>query len=95
MSVETPATDQAPQVPTALTPLEGQSAAPTVLHRALPQVGWIGTGIMGQSMAGHLLKAGYPLHVYNRSKQKAQALIEAGAQWHDDPISLEIGRAHV
>ncbi|MBU3746178.1 MAG: NAD(P)-dependent oxidoreductase [Burkholderiales bacterium] len=88
MSVETPATDQSPQTPTASRPLEGQSGASKVLHRELPRVGWIGTGIMGQSMAGHLLKAGYPLHVHNRSKQKAQALIEAGAQWHDDPISL-------
>jgi len=79
MSVETPATDQSPQTPTASRPLEGQSGASKVLHRELPRVGWIGTGIMGQSMAGHLLKAGYPLHVHNRSKQKAQALIEAVA----------------
>lgn len=57
-------------------------------HQALPRVGWIGTGIMGQSMAGHLLKAGYPLRVYNRSKAKAQTLIDTGAIWHDDLASL-------
>jgi 3-hydroxyisobutyrate dehydrogenase len=38
---------------------------------------------MGASMAGHLQKAGHQLHVYNRTKQKAEALVEAGAKWHD------------
>ena len=38
---------------------------------------------MGRSMAGHLLKAGHPLHVHNRTKEKAASLIEAGATWHD------------
>lgn len=38
---------------------------------------------MGRSMAGHLQKAGHKLHVFNRTKEKAQALVEAGAQWHD------------
>lgn len=46
-------------------------------------IGFIGLGVMGQSMAGHLLKAGYSLVVYNRTKEKANALIEAGAQWSD------------
>ncbi|HEY1110420.1 MAG TPA: NAD(P)-dependent oxidoreductase, partial [Opitutaceae bacterium] len=46
-------------------------------------IAFIGTGVMGRSMAGHLQKAGHRLHVYNRTKEKAQALIEAGAQWHD------------
>ncbi len=34
-------------------------------------------------MAGHLLRAGHPVHVYNRTRQKADALVEAGAHWHD------------
>ncbi len=38
---------------------------------------------MGRSMAGHLQRAGHPLHVYNRTKGKAQALLDAGAHWHD------------
>lgn len=46
-------------------------------------IAFIGTGVMGRSMAGHLQKAGHSLHVYNRTKEKAQALIDAGAQWHD------------
>lgn len=35
-------------------------------------------------MAGHLQKAGHALHVHNRSKSKAQPLLDAGAVWHDD-----------
>ena len=38
---------------------------------------------MGRSMAGHLQKAGHPLHVYNRTPEKARSLIEAGAFWHE------------
>lgn len=34
-------------------------------------IGWIGTGVMGNSMCSHLLKAGYPLNIYNRTKSKA------------------------
>jgi 3-hydroxyisobutyrate dehydrogenase len=48
-------------------------------------VGFIGLGIMGQSMAGHLLAGGYQLHVYNRSPAKAEQLIARGAVWHDRP----------
>jgi len=44
-------------------------------------IGFIGTGVMGASMAGHLLAAGYNLRVYNRTREKAQGLLEAGAQW--------------
>lgn len=46
-------------------------------------IAFIGTGVMGRSMAGHLQKAGHTLHVYNRTKEKAQALVDAGATWHD------------
>ena len=43
------------------------------------RIGFIGLGIMGQSMAGHLLTAGHPLAVYNRSADKAAALVAKGA----------------
>lgn len=46
-------------------------------------IAFVGTGVMGRSMAGHLQKAGHRLHVHNRTREKAQALIDAGAQWHD------------
>lgn len=52
------------------------------------RIGFIGLGIMGQSMARHLLDAGYPLHVYSRTKEKAQSLIDSGAIWHDSPCAV-------
>ena len=48
-------------------------------------VGFIGLGIMGAAMAGHLQAAGYGLHVYNRTRAKADALLAGGAVWHDTP----------
>ncbi len=60
------------------------------MSEATPQtrIGFVGLGIMGQSMAGHLLAAGHPLRVYNRSRDKAQALIDRGAIWCDTPAAV-------
>jgi len=44
-------------------------------------IGWIGTGVMGKSMCAHILKAGYHVSVYNRTKEKAKDLIQMGAIW--------------
>jgi 3-hydroxyisobutyrate dehydrogenase len=44
-------------------------------------VGFVGTGVMGRSMAGHLLDAGYDLIVFTRTKAKADDLVERGARW--------------
>lgn len=52
------------------------------------KIGWIGTGVMGNSMAGHLLKAGFAVSVYTRTKAKADALIRQGAGWADSPKAL-------
>jgi 3-hydroxyisobutyrate dehydrogenase len=59
---------------------------------AIPQVvpgktriGWIGTGVMGSSMCGHLMNAGFSATVYSRTKQKAEALISRGAVWAATP----------
>ena len=46
-------------------------------------VAFIGIGIMGLPMAKHLLTAGYNLHIFTRTKEKASELLEAGAAWHD------------
>ncbi len=51
-------------------------------------IGFIGIGVMGKSMAGHILNAGYPLHIYTRTKEKARELIDAGAVWEDAVRSL-------
>lgn len=50
------------------------------------KIGFIGLGIMGSRMAANLLKAGYDLKVYNRTREKASELIENGAEWADSPI---------
>ncbi|MBR4904408.1 MAG: NAD(P)-dependent oxidoreductase [Selenomonadaceae bacterium] len=47
----------------------------------MKRIGFIGTGIMGSAMAGHLMDAGFEVSVYNRTKSKAQSLIERGAKW--------------
>jgi 3-hydroxyisobutyrate dehydrogenase len=46
-------------------------------------IAFIGTGVMGRSMAGHLQRAGHVLNAHNRTKAKAQPLLDAGARWHD------------
>ena len=45
------------------------------------KVGWIGTGVMGKSMVGHLMTNGYNMSIYTRTKGKADELISKGAQW--------------
>lgn len=44
-------------------------------------IGFVGTGVMGKSMAAHLLKAGHPVHIYTRTREKAEELLDQGAQW--------------
>ncbi len=55
---------------------------------AIQSVGFIGLGIMGRHMAGHILDGGYKLHVYNRSRGNAEPLLAKGAVWHDSPGAL-------
>ena len=52
------------------------------------RIGWIGTGVMGQSMCGHLIAAGYAAVVYNRSPEKAAPLVQKGAVLADSPADL-------
>lgn len=51
-------------------------------------LGFIGTGVMGASMAGHLLAAGNEVHVYNRTKERAMPLVGKGAVWEDTPADV-------
>ena len=48
-----------------------------------PAIAFIGTGVMGRSMAGHLMAAGHALHVFNRTRDRAKPLLDSGASWHD------------
>ena len=52
------------------------------------KIGFIGTGVMGSSMVRHLLKAGYSVHVFNRTKEKAMPLVDEGAVWEDTPADI-------
>jgi 3-hydroxyisobutyrate dehydrogenase len=49
------------------------------------RIGWIGTGVMGSSMCGHLIAAGYSATVFNRSVEKARPLVDKGAKLADSP----------
>ena len=52
------------------------------------RVGWIGTGVMGSSMVGHLMNVGFAATVYNRNRSKAEALLGRGARWADSPAEV-------
>jgi 3-hydroxyisobutyrate dehydrogenase len=58
---------------------------------ALERVGWIGTGVMGASMCGHLLDAGHPVQVFSRTRSRADALVERGAEWCATPADVAAG----
>src|ERR1700693_6162502 len=49
------------------------------------RVGWIGTGVMGRWMCQHLMTKGYKATVYNRTRDKAAPLVDAGAKWAATP----------
>ncbi|WP_404305238.1 NAD(P)-dependent oxidoreductase [Neorhodopirellula lusitana] len=55
---------------------------------ALPKIGWIGTGVMGNSMCGHLLDAGHSVTLFTRSRPKAESLIARGAKWAASPSEV-------
>jgi len=52
------------------------------------KIGWIGTGIMGASMAGHLQFAGHELFLNNRARDKAKPLIDRGGRWCPTPAAV-------
>ena len=52
------------------------------------KIGWIGTGVMGRWMCEHVMNAGFSATVYNRTKEKAQPLLDKGATWVDSPQAV-------
>jgi 3-hydroxyisobutyrate dehydrogenase len=52
------------------------------------KIGWIGTGVMGNAMCGHLMDAGCPAAVFNRTRSKAENLVARGARWCDSPMDV-------
>lgn len=53
-----------------------------------PIIGFVGAGVMGRGMVMNLMTAGYPVHLFTRTKAKADPLLEAGAIWYDTVSSL-------
>ena len=62
-------------------------AAPTIAP-GQTKIGWIGTGVMGSSMVGHLIDAGFSATVYSRTKSKSDAAVAKGAVWADSPRAV-------
>ena len=54
----------------------------------ITKIGWIGTGVMGRSMCGHLLDAGFDVTVHSRTPSKSAVLIERGAAWAESPAQV-------
>ena len=52
------------------------------------RIGWIGTGVMGTSMCGHLIDAGYQTTIYSRTRERAQSLLDRGAAWAAAPAGV-------
>src|SRR4051794_41653679 len=51
----------------------------------MAELGYVGLGVMGSSVVRRLLGAGHTVHVWNRTREKAEPLLQAGAQWADRP----------
>ncbi|MBW3539289.1 MAG: NAD(P)-dependent oxidoreductase [Planctomycetes bacterium] len=62
-------------------------AVPTIAP-GKTKIGWIGTGVMGSSMLGHLIDAGFAASVYTRTKEKAEPLVRKGAKWAGSPRAV-------
>jgi len=64
------------------------TAFPGGIDPAHRRIGWIGTGVMGSSMCGHLLTTGCRVTVHSRTRSKAQPLLDRGAQWAESPRAV-------
>lgn len=60
----------------------------TTIDPKSTRIGWVGTGVMGRWMCQHLMALGYSATVYNRTKAKAQPLLDDGASWADSPSEV-------
>jgi len=58
------------------------------MRKSMTRIGWIGIGVMGRSMCGHLQKAGYPVSLYTRTREKAVELLAGGATWCATPAEV-------
>lgn len=65
-----------------------RAAQPAPTSPEVTRIGWIGTGVMGASMCGHLLAKGYAVTVTTRTRSRAERLLDAGATWADTPAEV-------
>ena len=61
------------------------------MEQELKRIAFIGAGVMGAPMAGHLIDAGYEVHLYTRTQAKAEPLVRRGAIWHGSPAEAVAG----
>ena len=76
----------------------GEGVGDSIRRRKQPvstNVAILGLGTMGSGMAANLLKAGFPLAVYNRTAAKAQPLVDAGARLASTPADAARGASVV
>jgi len=64
---------------------------PSVAAPGSTRIGWVGTGVMGASMCGHLVDGGYAVTVHSRTRAKADAIVARGAAWAS--TAAEVARA--
>jgi 3-hydroxyisobutyrate dehydrogenase len=67
---------------------EGFTMATPQIAPGQTKIGWIGLGVMGSSMCGHLIERGFSATVYTRTKSKAEGLLEKGAAWAESPRAV-------
>ena len=58
-------------------------------------IGWVGIGVMGRSMCGHLMAAGHTVRVHTRTRASAESILAAGAQWCEKPGDVAEGAEFV
>ncbi len=76
-------------------PIAGYARGVSAYEPDSTPIGWVGTGVMGTSMCGHLLAGGYPVTVYSRTRERAEPLLQAGATWADSPAQSSPPRSEV
>jgi 3-hydroxyisobutyrate dehydrogenase len=69
-------------------PIAGYARGVSAYEPDSTPIGWVGTGVMGTSMCGHLLTGGYPVTVYSRTRERAESLLQRGATWANSPAEL-------
>src|SRR5262249_8565238 len=67
---------------------KGTSMAVAKAEPGKTRIGWIGTGVMGRWMCQHVISKGFQATVYNRTREKAQPLVDVGAAFADSPKAV-------